>query len=198
MNRITLAGLIAVPALAALSVQRPRESSTCQSDIVSSTVVSTFCGHREGDTEILDLLILWRATPGWFHNTATGRNGSSGSSVFGATKGIVSQSTDYGDATIAFEANFDTRTVTVAHSTITLDSINTIVVDDVRGDWRITSTRRTEPGLPLVGDWNLALAALSRDFVRDLRCEIPMPVPPPIRQVRVVTVCEKLKQRQHR
>ena len=192
MNRMTLAAFIALSALAVIGVQQ-RESSTCQSDIVSSTVVSSFCGHHEGENEVLDLLILWRGTPGWFHGKGPGRRGSSGSSVIGGTKGVVSQSTYYGDVTIAFEASFDTRIATVGQSRVKLDRVNTIVVDHVDGDWRIASTRWTEPGLPLVGDWNLALAIRSREFVRDLRCEIPMPPPPPLPQPPILTVCEKLK-----
>lgn len=192
MNRMTLGGLIVVAALSALIVHQPRESSTCQSDIVSSTVVSSFCGHHESGNEVLDLLILWRSTPGWF---GTGASGSGGSHVTGGTKGIVSESTSYGGVKITFAANFDTQSATVAESTLTLDHLNTIVVDFVDGDWRITSTRWTEPGLPLDGDWNLALARRSREFVRDLRCEIPMPPLPRLSQARILTVCEKLKTR---
>jgi hypothetical protein len=194
MNRTILAGVITATMLSATVAQQHRESSSCQSDVVSSTVVATFCGHREGENEILDLLILWRGRPGWFHWNGTGRRGSSGSSVVG-TKGVVSQSTYYGDVTIAFEANFDTRIATVGQSTIKLDHLNTVVVDDVDGDWRITGTRLTEPALPLVGDWNLTLAKRSGDFVRDLQCDIPMPAPPPLPQVPVLTVCDKLKKR---
>jgi hypothetical protein len=179
------------------SVRQPRDSATCQSDIVSSTVVSTFCGHREGDTQMLDLLILWRGAPGWFHAAGTGRRGSSGSSVIGGTKGTVSQSASYGAATIAFEANFDTGVATVAQSTFKLDRLNTIVLDAAGAEWRVAATRRTEPALPLDGDWNLALARRSPEFVRDLRCGIrmPPPPPPPWPHVPVVTVCDRLKRR---
>src|SRR5262249_38087390 len=159
------------------------------SDIVSSTVVETFCGHRHGDNEIVDLLILWRGKPGWFQMRGTGRNGSASSRRFGAgTNGVVSHSQSYGDVTIAFHADFDRSLETVGQSAITLDHINTIVVDDVERDWSITNRRWTDPALPLVGDWNLLLAKRSREFVRDLQCDIPMPTPPPLPQVPVLTV----------
>ena len=174
----------------------PRESASCQSDIVSSTAVSTFCGHRQGDNEIVDLLILWRGKPGWFQSTGTGRVGSGGSRTFGAgTNGVVSHTQSYGEVTIAFHADFDRNSATIGQSTIKLDGINTIVVDDVDRDWRITNTRWTDPALPLVGDWNLVLATRSREFVRDLQCNIPMPATPPLPQVPVHTVCDKLKKR---
>lgn len=176
--------------------QQPRESVSCQSDIVSSTAVSTFCGHRQSDNEIVDLLILWRGKPGWFQSKGTGRVGSGGSRRFGAgTNGVVSQSQSYGEVTIAFHADFDSNSATIGQSTIKLDRINTIVVDDVDRDWRITNTRWTDPTLPLAGDWNLMLATRSREFVRDLQCAIPMPAPPPLPQLPVHTVCDKLKKR---
>ncbi len=183
-------------AFAQAGPQQPRESASCQSDIVSSTVVSTFCGHRQGDNEIVDLLVLWRGKPGWFQRNGSGRSGGAGSRSFGAgTNGVVSHSQYYGEVTIAFRADFDSRSATIGQSTIRLDHINTIVVDDVDRDWRITNTRLTDPTLPLVGDWNLVLAKRSREFVRDLQCDIPMPLPPSLPQVPVVTVCDKLRKR---
>jgi len=196
MMRAMLTALVTLWAFAQTAPQQPREGASCQSDIVSSTVVSTFCGHRQGDNEIVDLLVVWRGKPGWFQRNGTGRSGGAGSRSFGAgTNGVVSHSQYYGEVTIAFRADFDSRSATIGQSTIRLDHINTIVVDDVDRDWRITNTRLTDPTLPLVGDWNLVLAKRSREFVRDLQCDIPMPTPPPLPQVPVVTVCDKLTER---
>ena len=111
------------------------------------------------------------------------------------TNGVVSHTQSYGDVTIALHADFDSSSATIGQSAIKLDRINTIVVDDVEHEWRITDTRWTDPTLPLVGDWNLVLAKRSREFVRDLQCDIPMPAPPPLPQVPIVTVCDKLKKR---
>jgi hypothetical protein len=172
----------------------PRESTTCQSDIVSSTAVATFCGHREGDHQIVDLYILWRGKPGWFQNRSFGGGAVSGSGVFGAgTHGIVSQLQTYGALTIAFEANFDTNVVTIGQTAIKLDGVNAVVIDDVDGTWRASAPRRIESRLPLAGDWNLALARQSPDVRRDLQCGVPMPEPPAVPQRPVMTVCEKLK-----
>ena len=193
MIRATLSAVVIVWMFAQTVPQQPRESASCQSDIVSSTVVSTFCGHRQGDNEIVDLLVLWRGKPGWFQRNGTGRSGAAGSRSFGAgTNGVVSHSQYYGEVTIAFRADFDMGSTTIGQSTIRLDHINTIVVDDVDRDWRITNTRWTDPALPLVGDWNLVLAKRSQEFVRDLHCNIPMPPPPALPQVPVLTVCDKL------
>jgi hypothetical protein len=192
-----LSRVMAVTILAATVAVQARERVSCQSNIVSSTVVATFCGHREGNNELLDLLILWRGKPGWFQRRSPGGEGAGGSQRFGGgTRGAVSQQQTYGGVTIAFDANFDTSVVTIGPSAVKLDHVNTVVVDDVNRVWRVSATRWTEPRLPLTGDWNLALAQRSRQLLRDLRCDVPMPTPftsYPVTQAAVITVCEKLK-----
>ena len=42
---------------------------------------------------------------------------------------------------------------------------------------------------------NLALAKRSREFARDLQCDIAMPAPPSLQQMPVHTVCDKLNDR---
>jgi hypothetical protein len=193
-GRTAMAAIVMIWISAPAAAQQPRESTTCQSDIASATVVTTFCAHREGDTLVLDLLILWRGAPGWFQWKGTGTRGSSGSTLVGkGIKGAVSHSTSYGDVTIAYGADFERGEATIEHTTIRLDSANTVIVDDADASPRITATRWTRPVLPLVGDWNLALTRRSSGFMRDLRCDVPMPAPPPVPQPPVVTVCDRLK-----
>jgi hypothetical protein len=177
-----------------------REIASCGSNIVSSTVVATFCGHRLDNDEILDLLILWRGNPGWFQRREGGRVGGGGSRQFGAgTKGHVSQYSMYGDVTISFDADFDANIVKIGEVPVPLNGVNTVLVDDIDepGARRISATRWTEPRLPLIGDMNLILVQRSRELLDYLRCEIPMPAPPSMRtstsQIPIVTVCEKLK-----
>jgi hypothetical protein len=189
-----------VAASAAFAICSQREIVGCGSNIVSSTVVATFCGHRVNDDEMLDVLILWRGRPGWFQRRQAGVDGSGGTNEFGAgTKGHVSQHSTYGNVTIGFDADFDANIVIIGDARVPISGVNTVLVDDVDepGARRIVATRWTEPRLPLIGDMNLVLAQRSPDLLAYLRCEIPMPAPPPMRapvpQVAVVTVCEKLK-----
>jgi hypothetical protein len=174
------------------------ERISCQSNIVSSTVVATFCGHDQGANEMLDLLIVWRGSPGWFQNRHLG-GGGGGFNKFGAgTKGYVAMHQAYGDVTISFDADFDANTVAIGERTVALGRMNTIVVDKVDrpGVHQISAMRWTEPRLPLGGDVNLILAQHSRELLNDLQCDIPMPTPPSrIPQASVITVCEKLRQR---
>lgn len=170
---------------------------SCQSDIVSSTVVATFCGHALDGNQVLDLLIYWRGRPGWFYRRDGA--GGGGGQFGGGTKGTVSQYTTYGEVTIGFDADFDAETVKINDVIVPLTDVNTVIVDgaDEPGARRISATRRTEIRLPLVGDVNLWLVQRSRTLLNDLRCDIPMPAPPStiIPQMPIVTVCEKLRRR---
>jgi hypothetical protein len=174
-----------------------QEGPSCQSDIVSAAAISSFCGHAEGAAQVLDLVILWRAEPGWFQApTPGGVHGGGGSRSFGAgTRGHVSEIRRYGDITIGFDADFDAEVLTVGTSAIPLDRVNTVILDYVAGEWRVTAKRWTAPRPPMAGDWNLALARRSPEFLRDLRCLVPMPAPVPARPgPPVLTVCERMKQ----
>jgi hypothetical protein len=174
------------------------ESASCQSSIVSATVVATFCGHRQDANEMLDLLIVWRGSPGWFQNRHFGGGGGGFNKFGGGTRGYVAMHQAYGDVTISFDADFDANTVTIGDQTVALGGMNTIVVDKVDrpGVHQISATRRTAPRLPLGGDVNLILVRRSRDLLHDLQCDIPMPTPPfGVPQPPVITVCEKLRQR---
>lgn len=190
---------VAVTVVAATAQRQPRDTASCGSNIVSATVVATFCGHRDGDEEVLDLFILWRGRPGWFQNRGSGSKGGRGSRTFGAgTNGRVSQYDTYGDLTVGFDADFDARVVTIADRRLSLDAIDTVLVDSVDrpGARRITATRRLAARLPLLGDANVEIVRRSPELVRFLQCEIAMPRPQsargPIPQPPVITVCEKL------
>lgn len=181
----------------------PREPTGCGSNIVSATVVATFCGHREGDAEILDLLILWRGRAGWFQRTTPGVTGSRGSrtSAAGAGRdGQVSEYTTYNDVTIGYDADFDRRTAAIEHAAFPLDDVNTVLVDkvDEPSARRVSGRRRLPSRLPLAGDYNLFAIRRSPGLVAFLQCGIPMPVQRssrgvPVQNPPVITVCEKLQ-----
>jgi hypothetical protein len=188
---------------AAASVFAQSESVSCGSNIVSATVVATYCGHRTGGEELLDLMILWRGEPGWFHRrtTASGGGGGSTTTAGGGRRGRVYEYRTYGDVTISFDADFDANTLKIGDVVQPLEGINTVLVDfvDQPDARRILATRSVEPRLPLVGDMNLLVIQRSRELRDYLQCDIPMPAPPltrfPMRAIPVVTVCEKLKPR---
>jgi hypothetical protein len=105
------------------------EQPSCQYNIISSTVVAANCSHREGDEEVVDLLIAWRGQPGWFGNGASGGGGMR--RFGGGTKGHVSQSAIYDDVTIAFDADFDASAVMIGNVNVALKGVNTVLIDHV-------------------------------------------------------------------
>ena len=183
---------LVVALVQALAAIQPVESTSCQTDIVSSSVVATFCGHRQGDNLVLDLLILWRGQPGWYFGTS--QRGTAGSSTFGGgLKGTVSSQEMYGNVTIGFEADFDRRSATIGAVAVDLRKANTFVIDGVEADRKVFASIWIEPRMPLTGDWNLALARQSREVREALRCDIPMVAAPAPNRIPVMTVCERLK-----
>ena len=186
----TLAAVAMAIATMTLAADQRRESSACQTDIVSATVVSTYCGHHENGNEVLDLVVLWRGKPGWF--LGLGR-GTGGSRTFApGMAGIVSAREMYGDVTIEFTADFDRRVATIGSFPIDLSKVNTVAIDDVEGAGRLSASAWTEPRLPADGDWNRALARKSVLIREFLRCDVPMPATSR-HTLPIVTVCERLR-----
>jgi hypothetical protein len=179
---------------------QPRDPTTCGTNIVSATVVATYCSHSAGPDEILDLLILWRGRPGWFQRRGPGRTGTRGSHTSGAgTNGHVSEYREYDGIAIGYDADFDAGTVAIGDNRIRLDAVNTVLVDavDAAGGGHVTGTQRIEPGLAPGGDPNLILIRRSPALLTFLQCEIGMPAAPGrIPQPPVITVCEKLAAKQ--
>jgi len=197
------AALVSVSLWSATAAQS-REPIGCGANIISSTVVSTYCGHRHGDDEMMDLLVLWRGAPGWFNRTGGRATGGGGGYEFGGgLKGSAYQYSTYGDVTIGIDANFDENRLKIGDETFPLDTVNIVFVDgvDEPGNRRVSATRWIDPKLPLVGDPNLVVARRSREVLDYLQCDIPMPPPaalpglPPNRTLQVITVCERLRTR---
>ena len=192
---LAIAIIAGAPADTQLLLERP----SCQFNIVSSTVVAVYCSHRAGDAEVLDLFIAWRGLPGWFQSGkgTTGAGGQSGLGTRGL-KGRVSQYAIYNGVTAAFDADFDARTVAIDGVVVSLESLNTILIDHVEqtNGRQPSATLQIEPRLPLGQDVNLVLARRSRELREFLQCDVPMPIAASRRQQPpVITVCEKLAAR---
>lgn len=190
--------LLSVPLvllLAATQRGERRESTTCETNIVSATVVASYCSHASGRDDIVDLMILWRGRAGWFQRqSSSGRYGMGGSHTMGGGQaGHATERREYGDVHIRYDADFDTGTLTIGDlAPIALEKVNAVLVDGVdrREGGRVQRTLRVALRVPLGGDHNLKVIRSSPALVSFLQCGIPMP---PLRsESPVVTVCEKL------
>ena len=93
--------------------------------IISPVVVAQWFTNRKAGVEELELLVLWRGTPGWFLQTPGGSGGSdsgTGSHYTWIKYGAVSLSLDFDETT---------RRVTIQGKDVTLSENNVLFVDDV-------------------------------------------------------------------
>jgi len=192
MTRASFAPLLWL--LAVVCCGCSRESTTCGTNIVSATVVATYCSHRVGDDEKLDLLILWRGQPGWFQRRGIGPSGTRGSRTMGGgLNGQVSDYRTYDGVTVGFDADFDAGTVTIGNTQLPLAQVSTVLVDEVdsRAGPHLASGPHIAVTVKSAVDPNVVVIGRSDALVDYLQCEIPMPrvhMPQPP----VITVCEKL------
>lgn len=182
--------------LAAVQGAQARELTSCETNIVSATVLATYCSHASGTDDNVDLMILWRGGAGWFRR-GMGRSGGGGSHLTGGgAGGHVSELRFFGDVEIRYDADFGAGVVTIgALPPIALRTVNAVLVDGVDRPegGHVRRALSVAPRVTLGGDHNLKVIRSSRALIAFLQCDIPMPASPSSRpQPPVVTVCEKL------
>ena len=104
---------------------------------VSPAVVATFVWRSQppGSPE-LQLLVLWRGTPGWFMRGPNGytQSGSGQAGVDESGPGVVVEHWSYAGTRLDLEFDPSKRAARVQDHEIALGSANVILVDDVDGE----------------------------------------------------------------
>ena len=140
----------------------------------SASVMVTSRTRSVGDVHELELLILWRGTPGWW---ATGSSSSSGGG--GSGGGAWSDRFSQGGQTFEISGDNNARTADILGRTFDLTKGNAILIDGVNSPAgpRVVGTLAVDPRLPNGGDPNQILMLLGRvKELRDyLRCDTPLP-----------------------
>jgi hypothetical protein len=93
---------------------------------ISPVVVAQWLTIRKGNVEQLELLVLWRGTPGWF--LQPGGSGGSGGATNPSSNWIKR-----GDVTLSLDFDEVTRVAAVQGRAVTLNDNNVLFVDDVDG-----------------------------------------------------------------
>ena len=121
---LTVVGFALVVA-SQIAAQSSRESGQ---GAASSSVMAWWMAHRvDANTSALDLLILWRGTPGWFFR-ASGIGGSgSGQQGFGSNTGT--QTVQAGDRTLTWTFDLTAKKVTILGQAFSLAEVNVILID---------------------------------------------------------------------
>jgi hypothetical protein len=114
------------------------------SRFISPTVVATTLTTTSPSGTTLDLLVLWRGSPGWFLASApegAKSGGWSGGSIGQPT--IVHQENVFGDVRLIVEFNPDTSVATIQGREISLQGAQVVLVDQIDSDTAVFLGTRT-------------------------------------------------------
>ena len=149
--------------------------------VLSPTTVAYWQQHDNGDgTGSLDLLVLWRGSPGWFFRgagTAGGGDAHGGFGQWQATHWMT-----YGDLTLTLDLkstskDFDPATtfVTILDREIALHDTNVVLIDAAdSGSPMIVGTRYVDPRFS-GADAVAAIVKRTPELFEFLRCDVTLP-----------------------
>jgi hypothetical protein len=203
LTRHPLGGSLAAVFLVAMlgwSPEKPKPESvetSSGSGMVSPTAVATWIVRREPQRSAeLDLLVLWRGSPGWFMRV--GSSESSGEVWTGVSggqndQGIVFEQLSFGGIRLDLEFDRGARAARVQDQEVSLESANVILVDEVDSATgpQVVSTLRVDP---VFGNEPSEIEVIIRrnpELYSFLRCDAKLP--DPNEQQMVESICARLK-----
>jgi hypothetical protein len=180
MCRLVLPSLVVAGVLAASlspgaaqAPPRPPTGPTQSSGerVLSPAVVGGWFTHSDAPgSDTLDLLVLWRGSPGWFL-----RGGPQGGSSGGSGTGRRHLTLKYGGLFLQVLFDGPARLAEIEDRKIPLNDDNVLLVDDVdsAGGPKVVKTLRVDPDL---SDPHRAEIAIRRspELVAYLRCDIKL------------------------
>jgi hypothetical protein len=156
----------------------------------SASVLVTYRTRSVGDVHELELLVLWRGTPGWW---ATNSSGSSGGGSSSSSRGPWSHRFSGGGQTFEISGDTSARTADILGKTIDLTKGNAVLIDgvDSPNGPQIVGTLVVDPQLPNGAVPNQIPMLLGRvkELREYLRCEAPLPLSNPALQARFASIC---------
>jgi hypothetical protein len=174
-----LSGLLtAAPTQVPLRKRVPPPGTTATSSgtrVISPVAVVTWVTTYGNDgIHVLDLIVLWRGSPGWF-SRGSGSGTSSGGSMASFHSTIR-----YGGLGLLLEFESKTRVAQIQGKSVPLHDDNVILVDDVdaTGGPSVIGTLRVDPALSVADNgYPLIEPVLRRspEIVTFLRCDARLP-----------------------
>jgi hypothetical protein len=188
-------GLTATVCAAVASAQTAGSPGVTSSRVVSPAVVATWSsGFDAAVRPQLELLVLWRGSPGWFSSGAplmtgggvAGRLGPGGLSGGSRSEHVYAGGLD-------LEVTVDSRThvARLCEHAIALGTTNVVLVDDVDGanGPRITGTLWVDPQLQNPNELQ-AIIQRSSQLQGFLRCDVELA--DPIAQRTMTVLCDQM------
>lgn len=194
-----MAGVLLLLAPASVAAQppapvRPPDSKGGESGTMptSASVMTTFLISKGGSTETLELIVLWRGTPGWFATQSS--SGSGGRVGSGTGGGVWRERIQRGEHELEVSFTFATRTAIVQGKEVSLRDANAILVDRVDspagprvvGTLKVDARLGSEPGPAAI----LPVLGRSREILEYLRCDVPLP--DARMQERLAPICQRI------
>ena len=168
--RSALCVFLLFAALASADAQSNGGSGGGAVRVLSPTVVATWILHQdETGAAQLDLLVLWRGSPGWF--TQGGGGGGGGSRGPDDTV-VLTMRIQYGD--VDLELGFDpvARTAQLDERQIPLGDANVILIGQVDTLPQVVETTRVESTIPESGRRIEMVLRRSNELLEYLRCDV--------------------------
>jgi hypothetical protein len=140
--------------------------------VLSPAVVGGWFTHSDAPgSSTLDLLVLWRGSPGWFL-----RDGPRGSSGGGSSTGRSSLTVKYGGFFLQVLFDGRARLAEIDGRSVPLNDDNVVLVDDVDsvGGSKVVKTLRVDPALTDPARAEIVIRR-SPELVAYLRCDLKLP-----------------------
>ena len=193
-----LLGVLASASLHAQARDRPPSGAGGSRPVSPAVVATLLTNHSQAGDGELEVLVLWRGSPGWF--LGGGRDGHSGSRTGSRGGGeTLDHHFFFGDLRLHLQINRRTRVARVQGIEVSLQNANVILVDQVDSTEALTvvGTRWIDPKVGNAPVRVEQVLGQSSELVDFLRCDSSLPdrsVPPLVRKMLQMT-CRKLLNR---
>ena len=185
-TRLAFSGLV-VAVGAILSGPAQNSGTTTSYPVSASVVASWIVAGVKDRPQVLELLVLWRGSPGWFDREDS-------SEAARGTPDRTELSLKYGD--LRLEISFERRgpTAKVMGQTLALQDNNVILVDNVdqRHILSVKALGRIPPAIPSDGRF-VDLLVSAKQLHPYLRCELEMR--DSTKQKLLGSVCKRISER---
>jgi hypothetical protein len=131
--------------------------------------------HYEADgARTVDLLVMWRGSPGWFSRPGGDQSSASGG---GGSGGVEHHRFSFGGLSFAVDLDFGAATAAIAGHTISLRDTNVVLLDRVDGGGRpeLAAARLIDARVAEGGDPVTVLVKRNQELYDYLQCDRTLP-----------------------
>ena len=178
ISRSALCGFLLLAALASADAQSNVGLGGGVVRVLSPAVVATWTFHQdETGAAQLDLLVLWRGSPGWFTRGGGGGGGGGSGSRGRDDRVVLTMQIRYGDVDLELVFDPVARMAQLDERQIPLGDANVILIDAVDTLPQVVGTTRVESTIPESGRRIEMVLRRSNELLEYLRCDVRLSDP---------------------